>query len=253
MSRYPEQLKALHRAIVHGEQDNAISLLKTARHNAFPPQSRIAVYADGYVIRLEEATASDYPALKHFMGEEAFKHMVHDYVTNTPSLFWDLNCYPAGMADYMENHSNNAAANALARLESSIASVFWASESPALEAAQLQPMDEEQLGKSRFRLRTASALLRFDYAANVYLTAFRNNAPLSQLAEGDEYLLVIRHHNEVQRLELEKNEYQLLHAIQQGFRFNDALETINQPEQLAEQLSAYLQRWLENGIFTSIS
>ena len=36
------------------------------------PEERLAIYQGMYLLRMEEALETDYPALKHFLGDEAF-------------------------------------------------------------------------------------------------------------------------------------------------------------------------------------
>ena len=55
------------------------------------PAQRLAIYHGMYLLRMEEAMASDYPALKHFLGDEGFFDLVRDYVQVHPSRSFSLN------------------------------------------------------------------------------------------------------------------------------------------------------------------
>src|SRR5262245_32289965 len=49
------------------------------------PVERVGIYHGMYLLRMEEALATDYPALKHFLGDEAFRALVRGYVQAHPS------------------------------------------------------------------------------------------------------------------------------------------------------------------------
>lgn len=249
MSGYAIQLQALHDAMVHKQPDAIMPLIKPARHNELSPQERLAVYADGYDIRLIDATLADYPALAHYMGEDECRAAIAAFVEVTPSTYWDLNRYPVAFADFLKRHSPDKSAHALADLECAIAEVFWLPESKPLTPDALAGLSEEAFGNQTFQLRTAAKLLKLDYAANEYLTAFRAEEHPKELAEKPEHLLVIRLDNEVKREVLEPMEHDLLHTLSSGQPFNEALNQIADQEALAITLPHYIARWLQSGFF----
>lgn len=251
MSGYALQLQALHDAMVHKRPDAIVPLIKPTRHNALSPQERLAVYTDGYDIRLIDATLADYPALAHYMGEDECRKAIAAFVAATPSTYWDLNRYPVAFANFLKSYSPDKVAHALADLESAIAEVFWLPESKPLTPDALAGLSEDALGNQIFQLRPAAKLLKLDYAANEYLTAFRAEEYPTAINETTELLLVIRLDNEVKREILEPMEYELLHALNSGLPFNEALGQIADREALAIQLPHYIARWLQSGFFRS--
>src|SRR5207248_8962330 len=55
------------------------------------PAERVAIYQGMYLLRMEEALVSDYPALKHLLGDQRFAALVRDYVAAFPSVSYTLN------------------------------------------------------------------------------------------------------------------------------------------------------------------
>jgi len=249
MSGYALQLQALHDAMVHKRPDAIVPLIKPARHNELSPHERLAVYADGYDIRLIDATLADYPALAHYMGEDECRAAVAAFVGVTPSTYWDLNRYPVAFAAFLKGRVPDKAAHALADLECAIAEVFWLPESKPLTPDTLAWLSEDAFGNQTFQLRTAAKLLKLEYAANEYLTAFRAEEHAAAINEMPEPLLVIRLDNEVKREVLEPMEHDLLHALNSGQPFNEALNQIADQEALATTLPHYIARWLQSGFF----
>ena len=66
------------------------------RSRTLTATERIGIYHGMYPLRMEEALASDYPALQHFMGQAAFFDLVKRYVATHPSRSFSLN--PLGEA-----------------------------------------------------------------------------------------------------------------------------------------------------------
>jgi hypothetical protein len=252
MSQYASQLHAFHRAIVHEEHAAMLPLIKRARDNEFPVSKRLQVYLDAYEIRLEQATRMDYPALEHYIGAEALQKALHAFVRATPSHVWDLNQYPLHFAEFFCRTTSDALAQSLAQLEAAITEVFWKPDSEALEPAALAAIDMEALAVRVFTPRAALKLLELPREANAYLSAFREGTETAGLAHAPEYLCVVRHPRNVQRVVLAPDEYSILQALFSGVPFGDALATAAAPpETLAAALPGYLQRWLLHGMFAA--
>src|SRR5262245_57860218 len=47
-------------------------------------EERIAIYHAMYPLRMYDALAGDYPGLEHFLGDDGFRALVHDYTLVHP-------------------------------------------------------------------------------------------------------------------------------------------------------------------------
>jgi hypothetical protein len=61
----------------------------------------LAVYRDGYGLRLLEVLGIDYPGLRAAVGVEAFEAMARAYIAATPSRHRSVRWYGGGMADFL--------------------------------------------------------------------------------------------------------------------------------------------------------
>ena len=249
MSSYKQQLAALHKAIIEKDFSQILPLTKLSRHNEISTEARVNIYAKGYHIRLIEATYSDFPALSHLIGEDALREHITAFTHATPSKSWDLNLYPAHFAKFFAQNSSDKAAIALCKLEAAISHVYWQPQSKTLSAETIAALDEEAFGNTHFKLHTASQILSLTADAESYLSAFRDDLPLDVMALQPQYVLVIRPEKQVMRYLLDKDEFDLLTAIESGKSFNEALATINNQSQLATKLPTYLAQWFEHQIF----
>jgi hypothetical protein len=249
MSAYAKQLAALQDAMVHERPETVLPHIRPERAEDFPPVARFAVYGDGYYRRLEDAVREDYPTLEHYLGAKDMTQLLRAFVRSTPSQEWDLNQYPPLLAHYVTEAKMDAALVALAQLEAAITQVFWMPESDALDAQSLVSLPPEALEQRCFSPRTALRMLQFEVAANRYLQAFRDGAPLGAMPVETEYLCVVRHANEVRRLVLEPLEYRLLQHLFAGIPFANAFSDVSEAD--AEKVNGYLSRWLQNGVFAA--
>ncbi len=249
---YVRDVRALHEAMVRGEDEAVLPLIKSVRPGSFSPKERLEVYTSAYVQRLTEAIRMDYPALLHYMGINRFSKAVDVFVRTTPSVYWDLNLYSPGFSDFITATEEDRAAHALAQLESSIVEVFWAEDTSPVSPHTLASLTEDTFGRQCFRFRKASKLLCLNFGAHDYLSLFRQGHPSEFLLKKKEYLFILRHDNEVKRLVLDKMEYDVLQSLGQGQNFSNALNSVGKREELLPHLSTYLQRWLEFGFFEAV-
>lgn len=244
---YRSQLVALHRAVTGKSLMPALELTRPARAEVFAPQARLAVYAEGYVLRLVRATLADFPGFTALMGEAEARRLAEAFVRATPSTHYDLNLYPPRFATYMHGRAESAVF-AVIRLEAAIAEVFWLTESAPLQAQALMALDEEALGNARLPLRDAARLLALDHRADDWLVEQRAGSATGKPTPGQEFLLVLRHRNAVRRLALHPLEYALLAQLAAGDTLGQALERVGDG-QLAAILPGFLSRWLGEGVF----
>jgi uncharacterized protein len=60
------------------------------------------IYARGYVVRLVQCLQAEFPALKAFVGDQAFGLFAHGYISEKPPTSPSLMDLGAGFADYLE-------------------------------------------------------------------------------------------------------------------------------------------------------
>jgi hypothetical protein len=252
MSDYETQLQALHKAVVEGDTAAILPLLGDARIDELSSEERLKAYMDGYVERLISATFADYLALAHYFGEFSLKHSIRIYATTTPSKEWDLNLYSIPFAKYFAGVTTDSAAIQLAELESAITEVYWLPESSPLDPSIFAGLSIEQFAGLQFTSRTARKLLKFNYKINDYVTSFRAERPLNDMPHGEQYLCIVRHENEVQRVELEQAEYIMLKLLSEGKTLGQALEIAAEntnPDELQTTLPNYIGKWIGSGVF----
>src|SRR5215471_4553345 len=66
------------------------------------PVERVGIYQGMYLLRMEEALETDYPALQHFLGARAFRDLVAAYVRVHPSRSYTLNRLGDHFAEFVK-------------------------------------------------------------------------------------------------------------------------------------------------------
>lgn len=223
------------------------------------PEERIEIYQGMYLLRMADALASDYPALKHFLGEHGFFELVRDYVQVYPSRSYTLNRLGEHMPEYLRNargRKHQEFLTDLARLELAVAEVF--------DAAQVEPLSESQIGAVRLEeweravLRAVPALrlLSLRYNANDYAQAVKETkrAPKPRLKET--WVAVYRRDYAVWRQALPRAAHDLLSDLVAGVSVGQAIQAASKRDPRRrpreEQLFRWFRDWVAGGIFASV-
>ena len=256
MSSKPQTLQSLldgfHHAILDKDPSQTVAAIKV--NPRISPQQQIAIYIDGYRLRLIEAIRSDYPALLLYLGENIFDDLALKYIESTPPNHFNLDRYPHGLAAIIRDYTNDDFATDLAELEAAIAKVFMLEESDSLSTDTLIGTTPEQLAEMVLKPRTASCLLHLRYQADTYMSDMREgHMPLKPAAEA-RALYLVRHDNEVKRHVLSIPEYLILSQLCEGITVDAALESVaKQHPDLIPEFVNVLQNsfglWIANGFF----
>lgn len=219
---------------------------------------RIGIYRDMYLARLREALASDYPALLHYMGDDAFTQLVVNYVQKFPSQSYTLNRLGDRLPIFIRSLRGLRRREFLydlARLELAISEVFDAAESPALKPKPLLNVSLEAWEETRLKPIEGFRLLEFQYPVNAYLQSFRDGSPHPSLRRKSNWVVIFRKNYKVKRLDLTRQAYDLLKSLASGKPMGKALSLSlsRHPTKVSEvQLYSWFREWVANGLFQDI-
>jgi len=252
--RFNAALETFQHSIISG--DTAIAAPLVREKTRMTKEEQIAIYSEGYRIRLRGAVKADYPCLAHYLGDAAIDVLIHAYVEVTPSRSYNLDFYPFGFWHYVQDHSADPAARDLAALEGAIAECFMTQGTAPLGADFFATVSEDELGATIFTLCQPCRLLRLAHDVETYLTAFKRDEADTSINETAIFLLIHRHDNEVRRRVLDEAEYVLLDKIHSGTAFDAAIEQtlatgLLDEESLATKISAWLPSWISEGFFAA--
>ena len=224
------------------------------------PTERIGIYHGMYLLRMEEALASDYPALKHFLGDDRFFGLVRDYVQVYPSRSYTLNRLGDHLPEFLRNTPGlepHGFLVDLARLELATTEVFDAEETPALDEATLAELQTEDWERAILRPVAAFRMLTVRHNVHEYVRSVKEEAhdqPRPSRREG--WLVLSRRDYAVYRLGLTQEAYALLAALVGGEPLGAALakglDRVGRGRAAEERLFRWFSEWMAAGLFGAV-
>ncbi len=220
---------------------------------------RVGIYHGMYLMRMEEALETDYPLIHRHLGADAFSEFVRAYVQDHPSTSYTLNrlgdLVPGFFAD-RPDWPQAGFLHDLARLELALTEVFDEEESPVLTAEKLEEFDPGLWEEARLRPIAAFRLLAFRHSVIPHLLAYHGDRPNPSPRRRASWVVLYRRDYSVLRLELGRNEYNLLQALAAGEPLGEALATASGRE-LSQRRQAeifrWFQTWVSEGLFSGIT
>jgi hypothetical protein len=209
---------------------------------------------------MEEALASDYEGLKHFLGDEGFFRLVTDYVQEHPSMSYTLNRLSDHLPQFVARWRGTRARaflSDLARLELAIAQAFDAEETEPIGEADIASVAEKDWPKVRLAPIAAFRLLSFRHRVAEYLDSIgegeHTHPPLTRK---DTYVAVYRRDYAVRRQELGRAAHDLLADLAAGRPLGQAVAAAmrrgGRPKPTPDLLFRWFREWATAGIFRSI-
>jgi hypothetical protein len=191
------------------------------------PAARVGIYQGMYLLRMQEALETDYPALAHFLGEERWRELVRDYVDAHPSRSYTLNVLGRSLAEFVRawpglRHAGFG--HDLALLEWAVTEAFDAPGSPVLSEADLVAVPEAAW--ERARLVPSAAL----------------------------HLLALGHYA-VHRVALTRGGFALLADLVEGRLVGEAVARAlrrGRPRPTGEQVFGWFREWARAGVFQGV-
>jgi hypothetical protein len=224
------------------------------------PAERLAIYHGMYLIRMEEALASDYPALKHFLGDEGFFDLVRDYVQVHPSRSFSLNPLGQHFPEFVKTAPGLKRpdfCHELARLEWAVAQAFDGPETPRLSEAQIAGVPPEAWETALLKPVGTFRLSSFRYPVNDYLqTVLDDNHDHPKARHKDSWIAIYRRDFTVYRLDLTRAAHDLLADLARrtplGEAIGKAMKSGGRRAPSEHELFRWFRQWVSVGVFQSV-
>jgi hypothetical protein len=223
------------------------------------PLQRLEIYHAMYPLRMEEALASDYPALKHFLGDQGFFQLAQAYVQAHPSRSFTLNPLGRHLPDFLAAAAvrKRDFCRDLARLECALAEVFEADETPALDEAAIAAVADEDWEGARLRPIAALRLLALRYPAGRYLDSLDDETHRHpDIRRQDTWVAVYRRQYSVYRHDLSRPAHDLLADLVAGRTVGEAVASALRRRGRArpqpDDLFRWFRQWTAGGLFAEI-
>jgi hypothetical protein len=250
-------------AIASERAQSAISA-EEARSVVLPSKTlssleRLDIYRGMYLLRMEEALTTDYPALKHFLGDDKFMQLVARYVDVYPSRSYTLNRLGDHLPEFLRTLDDLPKKDfccELARLELLLTGVFDAENTPPLTEAAVRAVPQEAWETARLKPIQAFGLAEFEYPVSQYLGGVDEENPFPRIARKKTWIVAYRRDFSVRRHDLERPAYELLSALAGGQTVGDAIVGVMtrkwRPALKEARLFEWFRDWMAEGLFHSV-
>jgi hypothetical protein len=220
---------------------------------------RLDIYREMYLLRMEEALSSDYPALKHYLGDEQFMRMVERYVEVYPSRSYTLNRLGDHLPEFLatiHDLPKPEFCQDLARLELALTGVFDAGETASLTPEAVRAVPQEAWETARLKPIEALRLLEFEYPVSRYLGFVDEENPVPRLARKKTWVVAYRSNYRVHRMDLTQAGYELLSSLASNQTVGDAIVSVMtrkfRPAVKEKQLFEWFRDWMAEGLFQAV-
>ena len=220
---------------------------------------RLEIQRGMFLPRMEEALAIDYPALKHFLGAEAFMRLVARYVETYPSKSYTLNRLGDHLPEFLRTEKSlakNEFCVDLATLEYALTMVFDGRETVPLSEQAVRAVPADTWEGARLRPIEAFRLLAFDYPVSQYIGAIAEENAFPRIARKKTWVVAYRRNYQVHRMDLKEPAYELLTALASGRTLGEAIETLlarrSRTAVKQSHLFDWFRGWMAEGLFQAV-
>jgi len=229
---------------------------------------RLEIYNRQYWFRVLDALADDFPGLRAILGDRKFDALARSYLTDCPSRSFTMRNIGSQLESWLRKNQKYAAGRLelaldMIRLEWAEIETFDSASEPPVTAAALAGADPAKL---RLRLQPYIRLLDLHYPVDDLLLALKQDAPADIASNAMEerqkrkkvsaaarlkpslvYLTIHRIDNTVYFRRLEKEEFAILSALQNGRTLERAVIAGFAGSKLPTQgRASHVAAWFEN-------
>lgn len=221
-------------------------------------QARLEIYHRQYWYRLLDSIAEDFPALRQMLGEDLFWQVIETYLHDQAPSHFSLAQLGKGLADFIAHRDLGLAspvhAVELATLEYALMH--------AHEAAQLAPIDPQQLAQAPLQLQAHLQCFALrstvDTTLRRYLRGQKPGAMRAAAPKAQRYVVVYRRDREIFVQRISKAAFLLLTAIDQHQGLDAAMQALSKqyagmkPPRPA-QISQLFSTWIQHGWICAVA
>lgn len=245
---------AFKRYLFAGDNEGDLAAV-VAEVGGIPVEARLDVYRNAYYLRLEEALARDFPALRSVVGDETFGSLAAAYLTANPSTRPSLRFLGQNLRDWLRRAREKPALVDLAAIEWAVLHAFDAEDARSLAAVDLEGIPPDRWAELRLALHPSASVLALETNGGEVWRALRRGEPLPDPEFARAWLVVWRGVRGPQVQAISATSHAFLGAFVKGSTFASACEAVagvadplDAPRLAAESLLEALSAgWLEAG------
>ena len=230
---------------------------------------RLAVYSDGYFLRLLEILANDFPAVKKIMGDDLFEELCGAYLAYYPSHSFSVRHIgaqlekflkeDAGIAIFANTNIDSLMLVEMARFEWALESATVAKDGDQLTFAEVSIIAPEQWDSLKLSTHPSLVIHDFHYSIPAFwqhLLQTHPEKPILVPQEKQTHWLIWRFNRQSYFRSVDDLQLKMIHLIQSEKDFSQICEALCEhmdEEKIILFVAKSLRVWIEEGIFSSFS
>ena len=131
-----------------------------------PVEVRLAIYTEGYRLRLVDALEDMYPALHTLVGDDAWDALTNQYISITPSHHFSIRYYGGSLAKFLRDttpYSEQPCIHEMAQFEWMLRDVFDARDADSVTLASVAEAGIVEWGDVKFTLHPTVRFLELSW------------------------------------------------------------------------------------------
>jgi hypothetical protein len=241
--------------VLHGEQEIVALVIGT---EDVPATTRLAIYSEGYRLRLIDALASNMPRLQQLMGEQEFAALANAYIDECPSTFRSIRWFGDRFAESLaRSHASQPWIGELARWEWAVAAAFDASDAPHMDEAALGELAPDEWPELTLRFHPSVQCVPMSTNAPILFKALADDlpAPAPVVLDATQRWLIWRPELTTQFRSLDESEAATLDLMRSGGTFEAMCELLcdwHDPAQVPALAAGTLRQWIADRLPSGI-
>ena len=254
MSRLLKIQEAFQQFLLGGDPTIVSHVVGTRR---VPVETRLAIYGDGYRLRLIESLRKSFPVLAELMGE-AFEAVAARYVESHESTFFNIRWYGDRMAEFLAadaEHSKAPFLAEMARWEWAMDAVFDAADAEPIDANAFAGIAPEDWAGLQFDWSPAVQMLELEWNVPQLWKAVTDGGDQPEPALEPATYLIWRRELQIFFRPLGKEEASAVTAARGGHPFGELCvllcEHLDESE-ATQHAAGFLRGWVESGLLVGV-
>ncbi|STQ89631.1 HvfC/BufC N-terminal domain-containing protein [Iodobacter fluviatilis] len=220
-------------------------------------EREIAVYADGYFLRLAEALQSNYPALFQILGDDDFYSLARAYLAAHPSSQPSIRWFGDQLATFLAQALPYASVPIFAELaafEWALRHTVDAADAPLLTLEDLQAIPTGDWGQLCFKLHPSLSILSLQWnAPKVWQALMAEDAPPEPQRLPQPCLVWRKPDLTLHWRSAKPPEVHALNLLASGANFSSVCEALMSEDinDVPLRAAGFLRTWIEQGLITA--
>lgn len=219
--------------------------------------TRLEIYSDGYRLRLIEALATDYVALKALAGDEQFDRLARGFIESHPSTHYNVRWFGASFAGFLrESAQDQPHLSEMAEFEWAMTLAFDAPDQPALTVEDMSSVSPEAWPEMTFTLHPSVHRLKLNFNVPEIWKAVDQGEDLPALKSHTAAWILWRRDYKTYFRSLNEDESFALAALASGTNFAGICAGLTNwvdEDGVALHAAGLLKGWVTEGLLRSVA